>query len=197
MPRPKTLTDEAVVAATARVLNRLGPARTTLAEVAAEVGLAPATLVQRFGSKRGLMLAFAEAQAAAATEPFDAARGKHASPLAALRAALTAASQDVASREHIANNLAVLLDDLDDEELRAAAVRHATAVEKAIRELLDAAVSAGELATSDTKALALTVQAAWNGAVIQWALRGTHRFPTWLERVLAPILPAPPEKKKR
>ncbi len=35
-----------------------GPSRFTLADVADAVGLSPATLVQRFGSKRGLLLAF-------------------------------------------------------------------------------------------------------------------------------------------
>jgi len=196
MPRPKSVTDEAVIEATGRVLNRLGPARTTLAEVAAETGLAPATLVQRFGSKRGLVLAFAEAAADGAAAPFEAARAKHTSPLAALRAGLAQASENVAERDQIGNSLAVTLGDLGDEELRAAAVRGATATEKAIRELLDLAVQAGELVSADTKGLALTVQAAWNGAVIQWALRGTHRFPTYLERVLAPLLPAPEKKKK-
>ena len=49
-------------------MSRLGPARLTLAEVAKEAGLSPATLVQRFGSKRGLMLALW----AAAVEGVDA-----------------------------------------------------------------------------------------------------------------------------
>ena len=59
-PRPRTVSDQAILAATARVIGDLGPAKLTLARVASEVGLAPATLVQRFGSKRGLLLALAE-----------------------------------------------------------------------------------------------------------------------------------------
>ncbi|MCA1563440.1 MAG: TetR/AcrR family transcriptional regulator, partial [Acidobacteria bacterium] len=39
-----------------QVMARLGPVRLTLADVAREIGLSPATLVQRFGSKRGLLL---------------------------------------------------------------------------------------------------------------------------------------------
>ena len=56
-PRPRTVPDEQILTAAQRAMSRLGPARLTLAEVATEAGLSAATLVQRFGSKRGLMLA--------------------------------------------------------------------------------------------------------------------------------------------
>ena len=57
MPRPRTIDDDAVLDAADRIVERGGPAAVTFASVAAEVGLAPATLVQRFGTKRGLLLA--------------------------------------------------------------------------------------------------------------------------------------------
>src|SRR4029453_18072761 len=57
MPRPKTVADDAVLDAAMRVIDRGGPSELTLAAVAREVGLAPATLLQRFQSKRGLLLA--------------------------------------------------------------------------------------------------------------------------------------------
>ena len=51
--RPRTVSDDAVLDATARAVGRVGPARLTLGHVAAEVGLAPATLVQRFAPSAG------------------------------------------------------------------------------------------------------------------------------------------------
>ena len=87
MPRPRILSDEQVLAAVARVLLRLGP-RFTLADAGAEAGLSPATLLQRFGSKRGLLLAFARAAAADAEGPFERARAERKSPLGALELAL-------------------------------------------------------------------------------------------------------------
>lgn len=195
MPRPKTLSDRDVVRATARVLLRQGPARFTLSDVAEEAGLAPATLLQRFGSKRGLMLAFAEAAADEAGLPFETARQKSSSPLGALRGALASASKDLGSRQEIANGLAVLLDDLTDDGMRAAARRHAVATEAAIRGLLDDAVRKGEIGQTDTGSLALSIQAAWNGAIIQWALRGSGGFEAFLHRVLAPLLPRAPSRR--
>ena len=53
--RPRTHSDDALLDATFRAVGAVGPARLTLADVAREAGVAPATLVQRFGSKRALL----------------------------------------------------------------------------------------------------------------------------------------------
>src|SRR3712207_9546177 len=58
-PRPRTVSDDDILAATGRALQRASPAQLTLADVAAEAGLPPATPLPRFGSKRGLLLALA------------------------------------------------------------------------------------------------------------------------------------------
>src|SRR5580698_588851 len=56
MPRTKTLSDEAVLDRVARVMYRKGPRDFTLAEAAREAGVSAATLVQRFGDKRALIV---------------------------------------------------------------------------------------------------------------------------------------------
>jgi AcrR family transcriptional regulator len=197
VPRLKTISDADVIFATGRVLQRIGPARFTLSDVALESGISPATLVQRFGSKRALMVAFAKAEAGRAAAPFDSARRSTASPLGALWAALAGVSEHFRSREEVANGLAVLLDDLTDDEMRAAAALHAETTETAIRTLLDEAVDAGEVAGEKTDDLAKSVQAAWNGAIIQWALRGVGSFDRWLAPVLAPLLGPQPSSMRR
>src|ERR1700747_596828 len=55
-PRPRETSDEQILAATGRVMQRRSPAQLTLADIAREAGVAPATLIQRFGTKRGLLL---------------------------------------------------------------------------------------------------------------------------------------------
>jgi AcrR family transcriptional regulator len=188
MPRKKLLPDSAVLAAAGRVFARVGPARFTLADVADEAGLAPATLVQRFGSKRALMLAFAEHAATLARQPFDRARARVDEPLGALRAALLIASRATKSRRELTHSMAFLLEDLVDEELRAHAARHARWTEASIRELLDSAVDRGQLAALDTTRLARAIQAAWNGALIQWAIRGRGSLGAWIAAVVDTLL---------
>src|SRR6185295_8814414 len=84
-PRPRGTSDADLLAATHRVVSRLGP-NLTLGDVAREAGVSPATLLQRFGSKRGLLLAFAAAGSSDVGAEFDAIRAQHPSPLVALHA---------------------------------------------------------------------------------------------------------------
>jgi AcrR family transcriptional regulator len=188
MPRKKLLTDAAVLAAAGRVFGRVGPARFTLGDVAKEAGLAPATLVQRFGSKRALMLAFAEHAASLARQPFEQARTQVAEPLGALRTALLIASRSTKGRRELTHSVAFLLEDLADEELRAHAARHARWTEASIRDLLDCAVERGQLASHDTARLARALQAAYSGALIQWAIRGRGSLASWITAVVDTLL---------
>ena len=182
------MTDDAILDAAGRAIGRIGPARLTLADVAAEVGLAPATLVQRFGSKRGLLLAFAERGAGDVTEAFAAARAARAAPLAALVAALVGMTAGVATPESLANHLALLQLDLSDPAFHRHARDQAVAVRSEIRALLDAAIAAGELAPTDTDRLARTVQMTYNGALLTWAIDREGTVADWLSGELAPIL---------
>ena len=55
MSRRKTLSDEEILDRALPVMARAGPSGFTLGDLAAEIGLSPATLLQRFGSKRRLI----------------------------------------------------------------------------------------------------------------------------------------------
>ena len=86
MPRPRKVSDQQVFAATYRAMTRLGPRELTLSAIAEEAGVTAGALVQRFGSKRALLLRLSEG---AASSTGDFMRGllvKHRSQLAALRA---------------------------------------------------------------------------------------------------------------
>jgi AcrR family transcriptional regulator len=56
MPRPKLVSDEEVLDATLRVMLRVGPQQFTLTDVANEIGLSRAALIQRFSDKATLQL---------------------------------------------------------------------------------------------------------------------------------------------
>ncbi|WP_038169687.1 TetR/AcrR family transcriptional regulator [Verrucomicrobium sp. BvORR106] len=55
MPRPKLHTDEAILDATRVVLKRRGPSSLTLNDVAKEVGISRAALIQRFENRDTLL----------------------------------------------------------------------------------------------------------------------------------------------
>jgi AcrR family transcriptional regulator len=182
--RPRLASDAAILAATARAISRVGPVRLTLADVAAEVGLAPATLLQRFGSKRGLLLAFAALGTDAVAATFAAARRETDSPLAALIAALTALTRDVDTPEALANHLAFLQVDLSDPEFRHHALAQAAAMREEIRALLDEAVRAGELVRLQSARVARAVQTTYNGSLLTWAVAREGPLAGWLREDL-------------
>jgi AcrR family transcriptional regulator len=169
MGRPRTSSDEEILAGTARAIARVGPARLTLADVGREVGLAPATLVQRFGSKRELLLALVRRSATAAADRFPDETTRAVAPLQGLIEAMAAMTSGLTA-EALSHHLAFLQLDLTDAEFRQLAGTHARAVRDQIRLCLDAAVTRKQLRALDTERLALSVQVAYNGALITWAL---------------------------
>jgi AcrR family transcriptional regulator len=187
-PRPRTVTDAHILAAAQRAMSHLGPARLTLAAVAKEAGLSAATLVQRFGSKRGLMLALWAAALDGVQACFDMLRDAHTSPLAVALAAATEMARHTSSPDEMANHLAFLQIDLSDPEFRTYMLDLSRQIEAGYRALLDEAVTAGELARCDTTRLARAISATSGGSLIGWAVfrRGTAE--AWVRRDLETLI---------
>jgi AcrR family transcriptional regulator len=80
-PRPRKVSDEEALAAAHRVMQRLGPSEITLAAIADEAGVTAGPLVQRFGSKRALLLALAAGAASWVPAMFAGLRSARTSPL--------------------------------------------------------------------------------------------------------------------
>jgi AcrR family transcriptional regulator len=187
-PRPRETTDEALLEATARAVARHGPARLTLAHVAAESGVAPATLMQRFGSKRGLLLALVKQGTASTEQQYAAIRADNPSPLAALFAVASCMARMAPSPEELANHLAFLHIDLIDPDFHQLALQQARAARLEIRGLLDEAVKAGELTRCDTEKLARAVQVTLGGGLIAWAIERAGTAAEWLRDDLEALL---------
>jgi AcrR family transcriptional regulator len=169
MGRPRTVSDEQILAGAARVIVRVGPTRLTLAEVGREVGLSAAAVVQRFGSKRGVLLAVARHGADALPRQMAAAQDANA-PVAALIDVLADIAGTVRSSEEFANHLAFLLLDLADPQFQRISRDYAAAVERAIGDVLATSQAAGELISGDLSRLPRAIHAAYNGALVTWGL---------------------------
>jgi AcrR family transcriptional regulator len=191
MGRRKVTPDADVLTATLRVVNRVGPGRLTLADVAAEAGLAPATLLQRFGSKRGLLLAVAEQSMAGVDECFARVRSAHRSPLAAVVGSLEEMTHMCETPEAMANNLAFLEIDLTDPDFHRLALANSRAMMAGYRALLDEAVAAGELIRCDTARLVRALCAMSSGSMLNWAILREGTVTQWLrddiETLLGPL----------
>ena len=171
-----------------RVVTRVGPSRFTLADVAAEAGLAPATLVQRFGSKRGLLLACAEQGACSTDQCFAQVRAAHASSLAAIFATFDEMTKFCETPEAMANSLAFLEIDLTDPDFHRLALQNSRSTLAAYRTLLDEAIAAGELVPCDTARLARALGAISGGSMLSWAIHREGSLSAWLRHDVETLL---------
>jgi AcrR family transcriptional regulator len=178
--RPRSVSDAAIFDAVAEVVTAVGPSGLTLAAVAQHVGLSAPALTQRFGSKRGLLVAFATREVGSVGDLFEAARSSESGPLETIRATLAALPGPITSREGLANNLAFLEMDLTDPELRSHAVAQSRALRANIAALLREATETGEIVTESPEALAQDLYATYSGAMLTWAIDGTGELSSWL-----------------
>jgi AcrR family transcriptional regulator len=187
-PRPRETSDAQILAATARVMQRRSPTQLTLADVAKEAGVVPATLIQRFGTKRGLLLALCRTAPAGVQQQFAAARAKHASPLKALIELFVECTAFAPTPEAMANGLAYLQIDLTDPDFHVITLAQFHAIRDETRKLLDEAVAARELRTFDTAELARLIQHLNGGAMLSWAVYRQGSVAAWVRRDLEALL---------
>ena len=198
--RRQKVTDEEVFAAAQRAMSRRGPHELTLADIAGEAGVTPGLLVQRFGSKRDLLVALSERFAGSAGQIFAGLRAAHRSPLATVRAYAACMADMATTPEALLRNLADLQLDLADEVLRRHLVENARASRHEIEALLEAAVAGGELRRDvNVRALARTVETVVSGSLMSWATYREGRAVDWIGReldaALAPYLRRPRTRK--
>jgi AcrR family transcriptional regulator len=165
--RPRTIADERLLGAAGAVIGRRGPAF-TLADVAAEAGVAAGTLVARFGSKRGLLTALSRWSSVRTVAAMRSAAASRRTGSAALRAALVAAAADLEDPAAAANHLAQLGVDRGDPELRRALLAGQRAVAAELRRLVRGASDLPRAPSPGRAAGALL--ALWNGTLLAWSL---------------------------
>lgn len=123
--------------------------------------MASATLIQRFESKRGLLLALAKVAAEGSADCFTKMR--------ALFASFRETAQFAQTPEILANNLGFLQMDLTDPEFRHWTLISSRATMAGYRELLEDAIRAGELLRCDTEGLPRLIPAVAHGSMVAWA----------------------------
>ena len=198
-PRPRSTSDADILSATHRAVTRVGPKRLTLADVAREAGVSPATLVQRFGSKRKLLLAFV----AAGSSEIEAEWARilslaERSPLEALYAYAECMAGLAPNPDVLANHMSFLQMDLVDPEFHHHALAQARHTLEFLRKTLDDAVDRGELAPCDTTRLARAVQGTIGGSLMQWAIDREGKLRRRLREDLETLLqPRYPKRAKR
>lgn len=186
--RPRRVSDEQIFEAVLRAMARLHPRDLTLAAIGAEAGMTAGALVQRFGSKRDLMLAMARRGAesgACAAIP----GGGGGSRLIALEAWAEGFARLAESPEAYRRNLAYLQEDLEDPDLRTMLAAQGRANRAALVALIRSAREAGELDESaDPESMARLLEAIVSGGMMSWAHYQEGKASTWIRRLVRDFL---------
>lgn len=187
-PRRRKADDADVFAALVRVMLRRGPTELTLREVAAEAGITAGALVQRFGSKRAMLLAHAR-HAAATGDTGVAVPPRTSSPLDTLRSVTEMYAQLADSPRAAIRNLAYLLNDLGDVALRRHLLRLSRTARAWYEQRLTEAIAAGELRSeTDVQSLSRLIEATLRGSLLGWALYREGAASAWLRADLDAML---------
>lgn len=190
MPRPKAVSDETILAEVLRLVQRVGPDRFTLALAGQQTGLSPSTLVQRFGSKRALLLAADRWAVERWVSGLDAVPDEG-SALDRLVAGMVHSVDADTTVEELANSVSLLQIGLADDEFHTSTRDGAVRLHAKILERLREAESNAELkAGTDLDSLTELIEVTYHGAMIRWAIhRDGPLVPSLTEKFLHVLQP--------
>jgi AcrR family transcriptional regulator len=191
MPRPKTLPDEAVLAAAHRLMHEQGPEALTFARLARACGLSSAALVQRFRSKAGLK----QSTLLYAWDRLDERTARLAAEVAKTPAGavelLVGLSRDYGGIESYAEGLLVLREDLRDPALRARGAAWKAALSRALEDCFSGLPEA-------PPGIGLLMASQWQGSLLWWSFDPKGAVESFVEeglhRFVAAVIAAKPQE---
>ncbi|GAB3449943.1 TetR/AcrR family transcriptional regulator [Actinophytocola sediminis] len=186
MGRPRKISDDELVAACGQVIGRHGPGF-TLAQVAAEAGVAVGTVSGRFGSKHGLLRAMMTSTIAGVEHRMRTAAAAVDDPVDAVTAAVLVTAEGLDDPATTTHHLAQLGVDLADPELRAGLREIRERVQQVLAELFASASLPGAPPPADA---ARVIDAMAQGTQQDWALRPVGRLTDRLRTDLLAVLTA-------
>ncbi|MGI8486523.1 MAG: TetR/AcrR family transcriptional regulator [Thermomicrobiales bacterium] len=155
------------------MLRQHGPGRITLAAVAGEVGSSGPALIKRFGSRRGMMLAFTQWAVEMSRSTFRDTPRDPISPLSALRRSLLGprghVSQEAADIREYSNIVQFYFCEAQDPESRELWCQWTDVYEQETIRFLEEAIAVGELReVCDPVQLGHALHSAITGLVVLW-----------------------------
>lgn len=172
------------------VIGRLGPGF-TLADVAGEAGIAAGTLVRRFGSKHGLLVAMSRASTEETRRELRGALAAAGDPVEAVTETLVRRYAPLDDPATAPNHLAQLAFDLADERLRALLAEYHAAVREELEPVLRRAVAAGALPGAPAPRVAAGILTALaDGTAVHWSTRPAGSLTERLRTDLGAVIEA-------
>lgn len=201
MARPRSITDQTIVAEAYDLIMKHGPGSLTFERLGAAVGLVPAALVRRFKTKQGLLLEVDQYAFERTSTKVQEAMDKTSSPIDAIIAQFTTELGFASSVDRFANGQEFLLMDLRDKNLYNNYKISFEERHQQIIKLLQQAEDRGELTgIKDMSELARHLQMLLHGSGHVWAMTEEEPIENYIshhvELALAPYRKQKTDKKQ-
>lgn len=149
----------------------MGNEHLTLSLIADEVGCSPPALVQRFGSKRALLMKYVAWSTERIRERFDALDDSEVSPLQRIKEMVglprSARPYEITDPEGLPTSVFMHLAAWNDEAFKPLVEERTALIESELKNLLEQATIAGEIRGCDEQRMARTLMTAFSGAALQ------------------------------
>ena len=161
----------------------------TLQSVADRAGVSAATLVKRFGSKHGLLVAIDRRWIATIEATYAQVIEPYSDPLDRLRAAALWGFDDMDDRTRVVNQATALAADLQDPTLRELLAAGWGAMHDQLRRLAQVAIDAGRLPSAESaEQVARLLFALGEGTRLSWAVAPVGSLVTRAEQDVDALL---------
>lgn len=180
MSRQKKITDQEVLEATLKVICEKGHSNFSLVDVSNEVGLSPATIIQRFKSKNELVL---EAFKSFNKDFENHVTGNDYSDRSSADALIDFIVEMSERFEvgQIGNQIELLMLDVVDPQMNKIARDHFFLFRKKVKQIISEGLKTGEFRKENSaEDLVLLLEAFWIGVVIQWAIFKNGTLKSWV-----------------
>ncbi len=166
--RPQVHSDESIFQSLSVVLLKEGYAALTLQNIAQQSALSPAALSKRFGSKKGLLLAYYQHLIEVTRNSFAELAKRPLPVLEALTEIFTQWNAFIKDPRELANLMVLYLNFDIDPDLIAKSRERMHLVDAEVQKILRAAVGRGELICEDIPGMSQLLQAAATGTAMLW-----------------------------
>lgn len=181
MSRQKQISDHKVLEATLKVICEKGPSNFSLADVSVEVGISPATIIQRFKNKNELLLETFKFFNKNFEDLVTAKDYSDRSSTDALVDLLVEMSERFEMGQ-IGNQLELLVRDVVDPQMNKIAKEHFYLFRKKVKQIISEGIKTGEFHKADSADdLVILLEAFWIGVVIQWAIFKNGSLKNWVK----------------
>lgn len=166
--RPQVYSDDRIFESISIVLAKQGYEALTLNNIAEQAKLSPAILSKRFGSKRGMLLAYYESLVTVTQKGFSDVSTRSLPLVEALTEIFTQWHDFIKKPQECANFMILYLKlDIDPEFIEISKKRHRI-IDAEVQAILEEGVRRGEIQCQDIAEMSRVLQAAVTGATMLW-----------------------------